>query len=68
MTRHPGLWVTEFSNVGMVFGIMWNMTQKPGTLEAVLAIAIGYAVGFALAIRATRSSANEAPPVAETAS
>ena len=49
MTRHPGLWVTEFTNVGMVFGIMWNMTQKPGTLESVLAIAIGYAVGFALA-------------------
>jgi uncharacterized protein YneF (UPF0154 family) len=51
----------------MVFGIMWNMTQKPGTLESVLAIAIGYAVGFALAMRATKSPAKEAPPVAETA-
>ena len=67
MTRHPGLWVTEFTNVGMVFGIMWNMTQKPGTFESVLAIAIGYAVGFALAMRATKSPAKEAPPVAETA-
>ena len=43
MTRHPGLWVTEFTNIGMVLGIMWNMTQKPGTTEAILAIVIGYA-------------------------
>jgi Predicted integral membrane protein (DUF2269) len=66
MTRHPGLWVTEFTNVGMVLAIMWNMTQKPGTTEAVLAILIGYAAGFGLALRAIRSPAKETPPVAET--
>jgi hypothetical protein len=66
MTRHPGLWVTEFTNVGMVLAIMWNMTQKPGTTEAVLAILIGYAAGLGLALRAIRSPAKERPPVAET--
>ena len=66
MTRHPGLWVTEFTNIGMVLAIMWNMTQKPGTTEAILAIVIGYAVGAAFALRATRSPAKETPPVAET--
>jgi hypothetical protein len=66
MTRHPGLWVTEFTNVGMVLAIMWNMTQKPGTTEAILAIVIGYAVGLGLALRAIRSPAKETPPVAET--
>ena len=67
MTRHPGLWVTEFTNIGMVLGIMWNMTQKPGTTEAIVAIVIGYAVGAGLALRATRSPAKETPPVAEAA-
>ena len=67
MTRHPGLWVTEFTNIGMVLGIMWNMTQKPATTEAILAIVIGYAVGAGLALRATRSPAKETPPVAEAA-
>ena len=64
MTRHPGLWVTEFTNIGMVLGIMWNMTQKPGTTEAILAIVIGYVIGAGLALRATRGP-KETPPVAE---
>jgi uncharacterized membrane protein len=67
MTRHPGLWVTEFTNFCMVLAIMWNMTQKPATTEAILAIVIGYAVGLGLALRATRSPAKETPPVAEPA-
>ena len=66
MTRHPGLWVTEFTNIGTVLAIMWNMTQKPGTTEAILAIVIGYALGLGLALRAIRSPAKETPPVAET--
>jgi uncharacterized membrane protein len=67
MTRHPGLWVTEFTNFAMVLAIMWNMTQKPGTTQAVIAVVIGYGVGLALALRATRSPAKETPTVAETA-
>lgn len=56
MTRHPGLWVTELSNLGLVFGIVWNMTQKPGTGSAVAAIVIGYLVGVAVAFQFTRSA------------
>ena len=67
MTRHPGLWVTEFTNVGMVLAIMWNMTQKPGTTESILAIVIGYAVGLGLALRGTRSPAKETAPIADAA-
>ena len=33
MTRHPGLWVAEFTNLALVLGIVWNMTQKPGDRE-----------------------------------
>jgi hypothetical protein len=51
MARHPGLWVTELTNVGIVFGIVWNMTQKPGTGSAAAAVLIGYAAGAALALR-----------------
>ena len=65
MTRHPGLWVTEFSNLGLVFGIVWNMTEKPGTLGAVAAVAIGYAVGAASAVAFSRSGAEELETVSE---
>src|SRR2546423_10860325 len=37
MARHPGLWVAELSNLGVVFGIVWDMTQKPGTASAIAA-------------------------------
>jgi hypothetical protein len=66
MSRHPGMWVAEFANIGVVLGIMWNMTQKPGTTESILVIVVGYGIGLALALRATRSPAKETPPVAET--
>ena len=65
-TRHPGLWVAEFANVGVVLGVIWNMTQKPGTFEAILAVLIGYGLGAAVALRASRPSGEEAPRVAET--
>ncbi len=69
MTRHPGLWVTEFANIGVFFGIVWNMTQKPGTGEAIAAIAGGYAVGAIVAIWLTRAPATEmAEAVTEPAS
>jgi uncharacterized membrane protein len=45
MTRYPGLWVVEFSAIGLVLGVVWNMTTKPGTGSAIAAAAIGYAAG-----------------------
>ena len=59
MTLHPGLWVVEFSNLGIVFGVVWNMTVKPGLGEALAAVLIGYAVGAGLALLITRSAQEE---------
>jgi hypothetical protein len=67
MTRHPGLWVSEFTNFGIVFGIVWNMTQKPGTASAVAAIVGGYGVGAVLALRFANAPAGEPEAVAEPA-
>jgi hypothetical protein len=61
MTRHPGLWVVELTNLGIVMGIVWNMTQKPGTWSAVAAIVGGYAVGVVLALAFMRAPAVEQP-------
>jgi hypothetical protein len=66
MTRHPGLWLTEFTNLGVVFGIVWDMTQKPGTMQAIAAIAIGYAVGAALAWRFMSAPVAQVATAAET--
>ena len=59
MTLHPGLWVVEFSNLGIVFGVVWNMTLKPGLGESIAAVLIGYAVGAGLALLITRSAQEE---------
>jgi hypothetical protein len=59
MALHPGLWVVEFSNLGIVFGVVWNMTQKPGLGGSLAAVLVGYAVGAALALLITRSSQEE---------
>ena len=56
MTLHPGLWVVEFSNLGIVFGVVWNMTVKPGLGESIAAVLIGYAIGVALALLITKSA------------
>jgi hypothetical protein len=66
LTRSPGLWVTEFANLGVVFGIVWNMTQKPGTGSAVAAVLGGYAVGAVVALRFTRAAADEPVTAIET--
>jgi hypothetical protein len=68
MTRHPGLWVAEFSNLGVVFGVVWDMTQKPGTASAVAAVVGGYLVGAAVALPFTRLPADELAPAPEPAS
>jgi hypothetical protein len=66
MALHPGLWVVEFSNIGIVLGVVWNMTEKPGFGEALAAVLIGYAVGAALALYFSRAPQEEvaAAPVA----
>ena len=63
----PGLWVVEFSNLGIVFGVVWNMTQKPGFGESLAAVLIGYAVGAVAALLIIRSSQEELAPAAEPA-
>jgi hypothetical protein len=68
MARHPGLWVAEFSNLGVVFGIVWDMTQKPGTASAIAAVVGGYLVGAVVALPFTRTPAEELAPAAEPAS
>jgi len=45
MTRYWGLWVIEFSSTGLVLGVVWDMTTKPGTGGAIAAAVIGYGVG-----------------------
>ena len=30
LTRDRALWIVTLGNPGIVFGIVWNMTQKPG--------------------------------------
>ena len=64
MTRHPGLWVVEFTNVALVLGIVWNMTQKPSTATAIVCLVIAYLVGLGVALRFMRAPAGA--PVAVT--
>jgi hypothetical protein len=67
MALHPGLWVVEFSNLGIVFGVVWNMTQKPGLGGSLAAVLVGYAVGAALALLITRTPQEELAPASEPA-
>jgi hypothetical protein len=55
MARYPALWITEFSALGLVFGIVWNMTLKPGLAGAIAAAVSGYVVGAAVAMLFARS-------------
>lgn len=66
MTRYLALWAAELSALGVVFGIVWNMTQKPSTGTAVAAVVGGYAVGVLVALAFTRSSAEEPVSVTES--
>jgi hypothetical protein len=67
MTLHPGLWVVEFTNFGIVLGVVWNMTEKPGWGGAIASVAIGYAVGAVLALRFSRPRKEELAPTGEPA-
>jgi hypothetical protein len=59
MTRYPGLWVVEFSSIGLVLGIVWNMIVKPGPGSSIAAAVIGYGVGAALGFAFTRAPSAE---------
>ena len=66
MTLHPGLWVVELANLGIVLGIVWNMTEKPGWGESIASVLVGYAVGVGLALLFSRAPQDD--PVAATES
>lgn len=57
MTVHPGLWVTEFTNLALVLAIVWNMTNKPSTTTSIVALVIAYALGSAGALLCARRPA-----------
>jgi hypothetical protein len=59
MTLYPGLWVTEFSAIGLVLAIVWNMTVKASTGSSIAAAVVGYGVGAALGLFFTRSPSAE---------
>ena len=63
MTRYPGLWVTEFSAIGLVLAIVWNMTVKAGTGTSIAAAIIGYGAGALLGFAFTRAPSAEAEAV-----
>jgi hypothetical protein len=65
MALHPGLWVVEFTNLCIVFGVVWNMTHKPGWGASIAAVVVGYAVGAGLALFVTRSAKEELAPAPE---
>ena len=66
MTRYWGLWAIEFSAIGLVLGVVWIMTTKPGTGTSIAAAVIGYAVGASLGYVFSRAGAEE-PVVASAA-
>jgi hypothetical protein len=66
MTRYWGLWIVEFSAIGLVLGVVWNMTTKPGTGTAIAAAVIGYAAGASLGYLFSHAGA-EQPTAASVA-
>lgn len=62
------LWGGAFANEGVVLGVVWVMTEKPGWGGAIAAVVIGYAVGAAFGVLNARKPAPEAQPALEPAS
>jgi hypothetical protein len=65
MMLHPGLWVVEFANFGIVLGVVWNMTEKSGWGGSIAAVLVGYAVGTALALYFSRAPQEELAPAGD---
>ena len=57
MCRYWGLWMVEFSAIGLVLGVAWNMTTKPGTWSSIAAAVIGYGVGAGLGYLLSKAGA-----------
>jgi hypothetical protein len=66
-TRYLPLWWAEMSAIGLVLGIIWNMTTKAGLGSSIAAAVGGYAVGVALALLFTRQPSTQAAPATEPA-
>ena len=54
--RDRTLWIIIFANPGVVLGITWNMSLKPGTVGAIAAVLVGYALGAAAALPLTKQA------------
>ncbi|HKB92959.1 MAG TPA: hypothetical protein VKC62_01810 [Gaiellaceae bacterium] len=67
MTRDTALWAAAFANEGLVLGIVWVMTEKPGWAGGIAALVVGYAAGVAASLRFTRAPAVEAAAATEPA-
>lgn len=65
LTRDRMLWGAALTNEGVVLGIVWVMTEKPGWGGGIAALVVGYAVGIALAVGVTRRAALAVDTVAE---
>jgi hypothetical protein len=61
MILHPVLWGNEFTAIAIVLATVWNMTQKPGTGSAILAVVVAYVVGAGLALAITKVPTQEVP-------
>ena len=63
LTCDPALWMVSFGNPGLVVGLVWDMTQKPGLLGAIVAAVIGLVAGAAVALPFAKVPAAETQPV-----
>jgi hypothetical protein len=64
LTRDRALWVVSLANPGIVLGVVWAMTQKPGAGGAIAAVVIGYVVGALAALYFARPAVPEVEAVA----
>ena len=56
LARDRTLWIVILANPGVVLGITWNMSVKPGTAEAIAAVLVGYVLGAAAALPLTKQA------------
>lgn len=64
MTCDRALWIVSFANPGIVLGVVWVMTQKPGTAEAIVAVVVGYIVGAVGALQFAKPAIGKVEAIA----